>query len=378
MRKQSYVWKITCCAAALLALGSFVRPEPAHAQFGGIIGGIDRRRPPAPSGRRWRRRSAATRERASRHDSSSDDSSSDKSSSSGRETIRATTGCWPRSARRSSSVQTSVLKSVVSSGLLGVVGSTQDLTKVGQTSSKDDDRDWTGRIQRIVDRFKREQDKRITTPGDVTEHAIEQSLEAAFKKAKLDTFESFLGENWSAERLRVTNPRPGRRRSAASVRRQQPRQRADAGSRQSHPARRRIDLPAHLRGLRAPGREPQLDAVRAAPLPDPWRSGGRSAARARRRDDHQGLECRDRQVRRGDAPRRQRLCAALPRATHRVRLPVGERRADHLVGNRHRDHRRDQAEDREDHPVGVRRAGSNVSSARKRAGSIRRSRCRCA
>ena len=61
-----------------------------------------------------------------------------------------------------SSVQTSVLKSVVSSGLLGVVGSTQDLTKVGQTFSKDDDRDWTGRIQRIVDRFKREQDKRIT------------------------------------------------------------------------------------------------------------------------------------------------------------------------------------------------------------------------
>lgn len=69
--------------------------------------------------------------------------------------------------------------------------------------SKDDDRGWTGRIQRIVDRFKREQDKRITTPGDVTEHAIEQSLEAAFKKAKLDRFESFLGENWSAERLRV-------------------------------------------------------------------------------------------------------------------------------------------------------------------------------
>ena len=92
---------------------------------------------------------------------------------------------------------------MVSSGLLGVVGSTQDLAKVGQTSSKDDDRDWTGRIQRIVDRFKREQDKRITTPGDVTEHAIEQSLDAAFKKAKLDTFESFLGENWSAERLRV-------------------------------------------------------------------------------------------------------------------------------------------------------------------------------
>jgi hypothetical protein len=102
-----------------------------------------------------------------------------------------------------SNVQTAVLKLVVSSGLLGAVGSTQDLAKVGETFSKDDDRDWTGRIQRIVDRFKREQDKHITTPGDVSEHAIEQLLDSAFRRAKLDTFESFLGENWSAERLRV-------------------------------------------------------------------------------------------------------------------------------------------------------------------------------
>jgi hypothetical protein len=198
MRKHSYGWKITCCAAALLALGSFIRPEPAHAQFGGIVGGL------IGGGIRFHLGGGggggARRERASRHDSG-DDSSSDKSSSSSsnsrNDRVLASLGAPP------SSVQTSVLKSVVSSGLIGVVGSTQDLSKVGQTSSKDDDRDWTGRIQRIVDRFKREQDKRITTPGDVTEHAIEQSLDAAFKRAKLDIFESFLGENWSAERLRV-------------------------------------------------------------------------------------------------------------------------------------------------------------------------------
>jgi hypothetical protein len=198
MRKHSYGWKITCCAAALLALGSFIRPEPAHAQFGGIVGGL------IGGGIRFHLGGGggggSRRERASRHDSG-DDSSSDKSSSSSsnsrNDRVLASLGAPP------SSVQTSVLKSVVSSGLIGVVGSTQDLSKVGQTSSKDDDRDWTGRIQRIVDRFKREQDKRITTPGDVTEHAIEQSLDAAFKRAKLDTFESFLGENWSAERLRV-------------------------------------------------------------------------------------------------------------------------------------------------------------------------------
>jgi hypothetical protein len=198
MRKHSYGWKITCCAAALLALGSFIRPEPAHAQFGGIVGGL------IGGGIRFHLGGGggggSRRERASRHDSgddSSPDKSSSSSSSSRNDRVLASLGAPP------SSVQTSVLKSVVSSGLIGVVGSTQDLSKVGQTSSKDDDRDWTGRIQRIVDRFKREQDKRITTPGDVTEHAIEQSLDAAFKKAKLDTFESFLGENWSAERLRV-------------------------------------------------------------------------------------------------------------------------------------------------------------------------------
>jgi hypothetical protein len=198
MRKHSHFWTVTCCGAALLALGSFVRPEPAHAQFGGIVGAVI-----GGGGIRLQFGGGAggsRRPRASKHDSS-DDSSSDSTSSSKdssrNDRVLASLGAPP------SSVQTAVLKSVASSGLLGVVGSTQDLTKVGRTSSKDDDRDWTGRIQRIVDRFKREQDKHITTPGDVTEHAIEQSLDAAFKKAKLDTFESFLGENWSAERLRV-------------------------------------------------------------------------------------------------------------------------------------------------------------------------------
>ena len=38
MRKHSYCWKTTCCAAALLALGSFIDTQPAKAQFGGIIG----------------------------------------------------------------------------------------------------------------------------------------------------------------------------------------------------------------------------------------------------------------------------------------------------------------------------------------------------
>jgi hypothetical protein len=206
MSNHSCFWKTTCCAAALLALGGFIRPEPAYAQFGGIIGGMIgggiRLHLGGGGGGGGSRHLHAGRHEGG-DDSSPDSSTSSSSSSSGsrndsrNDRVLASLGGPP------SSVQTSVLKSVVSSGLLGVVGSTQDLTKVGQTNSKDDDRDWTGRIQRIVERFKREQDKRITTPGDVTGHAIEQSLDAAFKSAKLDTYESFLGENWSAERLRV-------------------------------------------------------------------------------------------------------------------------------------------------------------------------------
>ena len=52
-------------------------------------------------------------------------------------------------------------------------------------------------------RIANDKDKRVTTPGDVTQHGIEQSLERAIKNAKLDRFESFLGENWSSERLRT-------------------------------------------------------------------------------------------------------------------------------------------------------------------------------
>src|SRR6516162_11698690 len=199
MPERSYC-TLTSCGVAILVLASFTTPPPAHAQFGipGIklnLGGFGIN---LGGG-------AGRRSKPSRHESGSGDdagqqsgnSKSDSKHDARNDRVLASLGAPP------SSVQTAVLKSVVSSGLLGVVGSTQDLSKVGQTSSKEDDRDWTGRIQRIVDTFKREQDKRITTPGDVTEHAIEQSLEAAFKNAKLDTFESFLGENWSAERLRV-------------------------------------------------------------------------------------------------------------------------------------------------------------------------------
>jgi hypothetical protein len=194
MSNHSRLWKASCCAVALLALGSFVIPDPADAQFniGGIIGGI-------LGGRiRFRGHEGGSVKKGR---DSGDDSSSDSAKKSRDDRVLASLGA------PSSKIQTSILMSVRASDLLGAVGSNQDQQKVGQTTSRDKDRDWTGKIEDIAKRFKAEQDKgdsrrAVVAAGDVTEHAIEQSLEAAFKNAKLDTFESFIGENWSDERLR--------------------------------------------------------------------------------------------------------------------------------------------------------------------------------
>ena len=97
--------------------------------------------------------------------------------------------------------QSVILKSIDVSGDMGAVGS-KSLTQIGVTSSSEAERDDTSQINEIIARFKMEQDK-SGTPGDVTAHAIEQSLDKAFKDSKLNIFESFVGENWSAERLRV-------------------------------------------------------------------------------------------------------------------------------------------------------------------------------
>jgi hypothetical protein len=82
-------------------------------------------------------------------------------------------------------------------------GTNKTVSPFGKAASKETERDWTGRVKDILDAFTNNQDKRVTTAGDVTEHAIEQSLDKAIKEAKLDTFASFLGENWTTERLRA-------------------------------------------------------------------------------------------------------------------------------------------------------------------------------
>ncbi|MFO1148277.1 MAG: hypothetical protein U1E62_07865 [Alsobacter sp.] len=103
----------------------------------------------------------------------------------------------------STQVQVAVLKGVIASASLGAVGSTDDLNVVGETASGERDRDYTAKIQDLIDRFKRQQSaQKSYKEGDITEHAIQQSVTAVYKTANLQRFETFLGENWSAERLR--------------------------------------------------------------------------------------------------------------------------------------------------------------------------------
>lgn len=100
--------------------------------------------------------------------------------------------------------QNVVLKSISASETLGLVGQNKELIQIGKANSTDKDRDYTALIGDIISRFKEEQARaKSSIAGDVTQHAIEQSLDRAYKDAKLNVFESFLGENWSAERLRV-------------------------------------------------------------------------------------------------------------------------------------------------------------------------------
>jgi hypothetical protein len=107
--------------------------------------------------------------------------------------------------------QTTLLKNVFISPPLTGVGSIKDTVEPGKiVTDKDGERDWVAKVQSIIETIKASQNKQaagsrqfVTTAGDVTEHAIEQALETAFKNSRLDTFERFASENWTTERLRV-------------------------------------------------------------------------------------------------------------------------------------------------------------------------------
>jgi hypothetical protein len=97
-----------------------------------------------------------------------------------------------------------ILKSVTPGQSLGAVGATDDLDQIGKDYNADANRDYTSRVDQVISRIQEAQSAQHSTKeGDVTEHAILEALNTSIHDAKLFRFETFLGENWSPERLRV-------------------------------------------------------------------------------------------------------------------------------------------------------------------------------
>jgi hypothetical protein len=189
--------KITWASAALIAVGCVGRPEPVLARgfgnfaagviAGAVLGGMARGH---YRGNRGRGHARETSRHSERTREVRDESATKK--------LVASLGA------PSSQDQIEVLRRIDATEAVTVVGTTKAINEVGKTYSSEVERDYTKKIKAVITRFTDATEKADDkTRGDITEHAIEQSLDNAFKKAKLDTFESFLGENWSGERLRV-------------------------------------------------------------------------------------------------------------------------------------------------------------------------------
>jgi len=97
-----------------------------------------------------------------------------------------------------------ILKSVTPGQALGAVGASDDLDQIGKDYNADVNRDYTSRVDDVIKRIQEAQSAQHSTKeGDVTEHAILEALDTSIHDAKLYRFETFLGENWTPERLRV-------------------------------------------------------------------------------------------------------------------------------------------------------------------------------
>lgn len=196
--------KFTVLGCVALTASCVLQSAPAEAQsrggmfgaaiIGGIVGGAL-----GAFGQRPQRRvvmQQAPRQKARRGEQRDNSIAADQPSTDSARNARVLASLAP-----ASSVQTKVLKSLAAAVTVGAVGSTLDLNPLGRASSKEAERDYSLSIARLITLFQERQ--KASETGDITQHAIERSVEKAYVAAKLERFESFLGENWTAERLKV-------------------------------------------------------------------------------------------------------------------------------------------------------------------------------
>jgi hypothetical protein len=205
--KRAAFRKFLSAAAAIAAVGTFDQPAYAGNSFvngfvggfvGGMVGGAVGRmlmEPHHSGGRRGDGRPAYEgRPSAHSHNAGAPEAPSPADSS------RALASLAPPTTQQ----EQVMLKSVTPSQSLGAVGASDDLDQIGKDENVEAGRDYTSRIDVLIKDIKDAQKAQGSTKeGDVTEHGILEALEASIREANLTKFETFLGEDWSPERLRV-------------------------------------------------------------------------------------------------------------------------------------------------------------------------------
>jgi len=193
MNKSWYGLLGACSGIALLA-GAVSLPETAHAQFGGLTGMIINH---MLNGGHYYRGGGCGRGCRERHSGSSDNNSQNDHNDSAAERGAP--------SMKDEDVQLAWIASLNGDAIAAPTdeGTGKSVSPLAKAIPKEQERDWTKAIQGILNKLSNNQDKRVTTPGDVTEYGIEQSLEAAIRDSHLDRFETFLGENWTPERSRA-------------------------------------------------------------------------------------------------------------------------------------------------------------------------------
>lgn len=107
------------------------------------------------------------------------------------------------------SASDTVFKGIVVSKGLGAVGVEDAIDTSKHDLVRETQRDYTGAIKALLtmidntSKNRNRQGDSSLAQGDVTQHAIDRAVSRAYETSSLGTFEQFVGEQWTNERLRV-------------------------------------------------------------------------------------------------------------------------------------------------------------------------------
>jgi hypothetical protein len=172
-------------------------PAESQAQFG-IPGGLFNIRPHfGPGGY------GGGGSRGGRRHSRGDTGSNSNSNSNTPSAAPATSYALARGA------SDTVFKGIVVSKGLGSVGVEDTIDTSKHDFVRETQRDYTAAIKSLLEQIdkssktKSRQGDSSLAQGDVTQHAIDRAVSRAYETSSLGTFEQFVGEQWTNERLRV-------------------------------------------------------------------------------------------------------------------------------------------------------------------------------